>query len=110
MADCVALHAAWILGTGDNTTMDQPIEPSILDAIEQGRGQRGRRAPQTWSRHRAQLLTAAHQGMARVRIAGVFGLSQKQVSRLVSDACDAVVRGGAVSAAADTVCAARWRS
>ena len=89
--------------------MDQPIEPSLLDAIEQGRGQRGRKAPQAWSRHRAQLLTAAYQGMARFRIAGAFGLSQGQVGTLCEEACDAVLRGGAVSNAADSVCATRWR-
>jgi len=90
--------------------MDQPLEPSILDAIDQGRGQRGRRAPQTWSRHRAQLLTLAHQGLSQIRIAGEFGLSQGQVRTLCEEACDAVLRGGAVSDAADGVCATRWRS
>ncbi len=56
--------------------MDHPIEPSILAAIDQGRGQRGGKDPQAWSRRRAQLLMAASQGMTRIRIAGAFGLSQ----------------------------------
>lgn len=90
--------------------MDQPIEPSILDAIEQGRGQRGGNNPRAWSRSRAQLLTAASQGVARIRIAGAFGLSPGQVRTLAAEACDAVLRGGAISAAADRVCAERWRS
>ena len=90
--------------------LDQPIEPSILDAIEQGRGHRGGNDPQAWSRHRAQLLTLAHQRLPRIRIAGALGLSSVHVGTLISEACDAVLRGGAVSAAADRVCAARWRS
>jgi len=90
--------------------MDHPVDSSILDAIEQGSGQRGRRAPQTWSRHRAQVLTAAYQGVPQFQIAGKFGLSQVQVRTLVAEACAAVLQGGAVSDAADTVCAARWRS
>ena len=89
--------------------MERPLESSILDAIEQGRGQRGGKTPQTWSRYRAQLLTLAHQGMARIRIAGEFGLSPGQVRTLCEEACDAVLRGGAVSDAADGVCAERWQ-
>jgi len=90
--------------------MDQSIEPSILNAIEQGRGQRGRRAPQTWSRRRAQVLTLAQQGLAQIRIAGELGLSRGQLNTLIEEACDAVLRGGAVSEAADGVCAPRWRA
>ena len=89
--------------------MDHPIEPSILAAIDQGRGQRGGSNPQAWSRRRAQLLTAATLGMTRIRIAGAFGLSQGQVGTLTEEACDAVLRGGVVSAAAESVCAPRWR-
>jgi len=89
--------------------MDRPIDRSILDAIEQGRGQRGRTNSQAWSRHRAQVLTAAQRGLSRVRIAGAFGLSEGHVILLVGEACDAVLRGGAVSEAADGVCADRWR-
>lgn len=88
---------------------NQPIEPSLLDAIEQGRGERGRTNPRAWSRQRAQLLTLAHQGMMRIRIAGEVGLSQGQVGALCEEACDAVLRGGAISEAADGVCAARWQ-
>jgi hypothetical protein len=89
--------------------MDQPIDPSILDAIEQGRGQRGRTNPQAWSRHRARVLTVAQRGLSRIRIAGELGLSEGHVILLVSEACDAVLRGGAVSDAADGACAAKWR-
>lgn len=89
---------------------DQPIEPSILDAIDQGCGQRGKTNPQEWSRHRAQVLTAAYQGVTQFRIAGKLGLSQVQVRTLVAEACAAVLQGGAVSDVADTVCAARWQS
>ena len=86
-----------------------PIEPSILEAIDQGRGERGRHAPQTWSRHRAQLLTAAHQGLSLIRIAGEFGLGRAHLSTLLEEACDAVLRGGVASEAADEVCARRWQ-
>lgn len=90
--------------------LDHPIEPSILDAIEQGRGQRGRRAPQAWSRYRAQVLTAAHHGLSHIRIAGAFGLSRGHLSVLLEEACDAVLRGGTASEATDRVCARRWRA
>jgi hypothetical protein len=89
--------------------MDSPIDSSILDAIEQGRGQRGRTNPQAWSRHRAQVLTLAHQGLRRIRIAGEFGLSRGHLNALFEEACDAVLRGGAISDAAESVCADRWR-
>jgi len=88
---------------------DHPIDPSILEAIEQGRGQRGRRAPKAWSRHRAKVLTAVHRGMAHSRIAGELGLGHTRVKVLRSEACDAVLRGGSGSEAADAVCAKRWR-
>ncbi len=88
--------------------MDHPIEPSILAAIDQGRGQRGRTHPQGWSRHRAQVLTLAQRGLSRIRIGGELGLSQGQVITLVAEACDAVLRGGAASAAADEVCREKW--
>ena len=96
--------------------MDHPIEPSIFASIDQGRGQRGQRGqrggkdPQAWSRHRAQLLTAASQGLETRQIAGAFGISKVQVRTLVAEACDAVLRGGAASAAADAVCTERWRN
>ena len=90
--------------------MDQPIDPSILDAIEQGRGQCGGKSLEAWSRLHAQVLTAAQRGLRRIRIAGAFGLSEGHVIRLISEACDAVLRSGAISDAADGVCAKRWRS
>ena len=89
--------------------MDHPIEPSILAAIDQGRGQRGKTHPQAWSRHRAQVLTAAWHRMTSVRICGAFGLSQTRVLVLLAEGCDAVLRGGAVSVAAESVCTPRWR-
>jgi hypothetical protein len=89
--------------------MDSPIEPSILNAIDQGRGQRGRTNPRTWTRHRAQVLTLSHQGLVRSRIGGKLGLSEGHVGTLFEEACDAVLRGGAISDAADRVCAARWQ-
>jgi AraC-like DNA-binding protein len=89
--------------------MDRPIDSSILNAIEQGRGQRGRRAPQAWSRHRAQVLTAAQRELSLIRIAGELGLSRGHLNTLFEEACDAVLRGGAVSDVADGVCAERWR-
>ena len=90
--------------------LDHPIEPSILDAIEQGRGERGGKSLEDWSRLHAQVLTAAQRGLRRIRIAGAFGLSEGHVIKLISEACEAVLRGGAASEAADSVCAARWRS
>ncbi len=89
--------------------MDQALNRSILDAIEQGRGQRGRTNPQAWSRHRAKVLTAAQQGLPRIRIGGELGLSEGHVNVLFDEACDAVLRGGAVSDAAESVCAYKWR-
>ena len=89
--------------------MDYPIEPSILAAIDQGRMQRGRTNPQSWSRQRAQVLTAEDQGLTRSRIGGELGLSQRSIVLLATEACDAVLRGGAASEAADRVCTEKWR-
>ena len=89
--------------------MDQPIEPSILDAIEQGRGQRGRKSPASLV---APSGTGADRGApgdgAHPHRWGVRAQSGA-VSTLCEEACDAVLRGGAVSEAADSVCATRWR-
>lgn len=89
--------------------MDSPSEPSILDAIEQGRGQRGRTSRLAWSRQRAQVLTAVHHGLTSSRIGGDVGISQRMVTLRFAEGCDAVLRGGAISDAADTVCADQWR-
>lgn len=88
---------------------DHPVNSSILEAIEQGCGQRGGKSPQAWSRYRAQLLTAAQRGLSHIRIAGEFGLSRGHLGTLLEEACAAVLQGGAVSDAADGVCTARWR-
>ena len=88
---------------------DQPIEPSILDAIEQGRGDRGKTNPRAWSRQRAQVLTAVHRGLTSSRIGGDLGTSQRTVILLFAEGCEAVLRGGAVSDPAEGVCADKWR-
>jgi len=73
--------------------MNHPIKPSMLEAIDQGRGQRSRTNPQTWSRHRAQVLAhagdvlprwrtnpaSAGQRLRRLREAA--GLNQQQLAR-----------------------------
>ncbi len=105
MGNPVALTHA----TGDNAPTDHPIEPSILAAIDQGRGQRGQRGqrggqdPQAWSRHRDQVLTLAQRGQSRGRIGGELGLTARQMVSLVDDACGAMLRCEAISAAADRV-------
>ena len=109
MAGCVDGHAGLTRATEDEAMTDQPVDRSLLEAIEQGRGQRGGRSPQTWSRSRAQLLTAVHRGLSLVRIGGEFGLSPAHVGALCEEACDAVLRGGGASEAADSVCARRWQ-
>jgi hypothetical protein len=89
--------------------MDAEPLPSILAAIEAGRGQRGRGSRQEWSYYRARILTAAQAGLTGVRLAGGFGISRRRASLLLAEACDAVLRGGAASAEADAVCADNWQ-
>ncbi len=90
-------------------TMDDEPLAAIVAAIEQGRGQRGRNNPQAWSRHRARVLTAAQHGLSRGRLGGQLGVSAQQVIVLLAEACDAVLRGGAASDAADRACVGTWR-
>lgn len=89
--------------------MDTEPLPSILAAIEQGRGNRSGPKAKGWSRYRAQVLSHLASGLAHGRIAGTFGVSVQQLRLLLAEGCDAVVRGGAVSADADAVCAGKWR-
>lgn len=110
MSDCADGPGGWIPATEDEAALDQPVDPSILDAIEQGRGQRGRTNPQTWSHHRARVLTEVQRGLSRIRVARELGLSPVQVRTLAAEACDAVLRGGGASEVADEVCAERWQS
>jgi hypothetical protein len=89
--------------------MEYEPAPALLAAIAAGRGQRSPQAPQAWSRHRARVLTAAQQGIGRVRIAGEFGVGVGHLRALIAEACDAVLRGGAASEEADAVCADQWQ-
>jgi hypothetical protein len=89
-------------------TMDDEPHAAIFDAIEQGRGQRGRNNPQAWSRDGA-TMPAAQQGLSRGRLGGQLGVSAQQVIVLLAEACDAVLRGGAASDAADRACVGTWR-
>jgi hypothetical protein len=47
VAGCADGPGGWIPATEDEAVLDQPVDPSILDAIEQGRGQRGGKTAQT---------------------------------------------------------------
>jgi hypothetical protein len=67
--------------------MDTDPIPSIVHAIEQGRGRRGRPGANRWSHYRAQVLTAALAGRNQVRLAGLFGLGLTQLRDLISEAC-----------------------
>jgi hypothetical protein len=87
---------------------DEPL-PTILTAIEAGRGRRGRGRRQEWSRYRARILSAVQAGLTLVRVAGSLGVSTRQLSLLVAEACDAVLRGGAASEEAEAVCGAKWQ-
>ncbi len=92
----------------DVMTKREPID-SILRAVEQGRGPRGRRRAAAWSRYRALVLSYAYSGLLQVRIGGLLGISATHLSTLIGEACDAVLRGGAASAEADVVCINRWQ-
>jgi hypothetical protein len=67
--------------------MDTDPIPSIVHAIEQGRGRRGRPGANRLSHYRAQVLTAALAGRNQVRLAGLFGLGLTQLRDLISEAC-----------------------
>jgi hypothetical protein len=85
-----------------------PAYEAIRAAIERGRAGRGRAGP-AWSDLRAQVLAYAAQGMLRARIGGLLGISTQRVTQLREEGCDAVLRGGAESTQAETVCADHWR-
>ena len=104
--------------------MDLEPLPSILAAVEQGRGQRGsqsRRLPpsrllrpdrapvRAWSRVRAVLLTLLSEGWPYRAVAEELGISTARVGQLHSEACDAVLRSVPSSAEAETACAPVWR-
>jgi hypothetical protein len=89
--------------------MDAEPIPSVLTAIEAGRGRRGWGSRQEWSRYRARILSAVHTGLPLVRVAGALGVSAQHLGLLVAEACDAVLRGGAASGEAEAVCGARWQ-
>jgi hypothetical protein len=55
------------------------------------------------------MLTALYQSLPRARLATDLDLRPQQVTRLIAEACDAVLRGGGESVAADGVCAATWQ-
>ena len=89
--------------------MDEAPLPAILDAVAAGRGRRGWKDPVAWSRLRAQLLTSLFAGHPLIWLAGVRELRSDERVRLISEACDAVLRGGRPSAEADAVCRETWQ-
>ncbi len=89
--------------------MDIEPSPALLAAVEAGRGQRGRGSRQEWSRYRARILSAVQAGLPLVRVAGALGVSAQQLSLLLAEACDAILRGGAASDEAEAVCGAKWQ-
>lgn len=105
--------------------MDIEPLPSILVAVERGRGERrGTRGPRLpaawdaatgghatdrWSRMRAVVLTLFAEGWSRRVIAEELEISQTWVTQLRSDACDAVLRTAPRSAEAEAACARPWR-
>ena len=89
--------------------MDDNPNPSILAAVEAGRGHRGGTKPEAWVRHRARLLTLALSGLTRVRLGGILGVSGGHAATLTAEACDAVLRGGRRSTEAEAACRDLWR-
>lgn len=81
---------------------------SVEDAIERGRSGRGRGGVAEWVRVRAQVLSEVAHGLSRARIGGILGVSSQRVTQLTEEACDAVLRGGAVVRMTEEVCAATW--
>ena len=84
-------------------------ELSLADAIELGRGQRGRGGPEGWTRVRAQVLQEISRGLTRARIGGSLGVSSQRVTQLIEEACDAVLRGQAHVRAAEEACLPTWQ-
>jgi hypothetical protein len=103
--------------------MDDTVNQSILAAIEQGRAGRGRSiglrsvldaaAPRmgaaTWTRVRALVLTWLGEGYPRAVVGEELGVGTERVGQLQAEGCDAVLRGGGDSAAADVACAPVWQ-
>ncbi len=89
--------------------MDSEPNPAILAAIEAGRGQRGQGNPDTWTRHRAKVLTLAQSGLELGRLGEELEMSERQVDLMLEEACDALLQSGAGSPEADAVCARKWR-
>jgi hypothetical protein len=85
-----------------------PAFEATREAVEHGRAGRGRGESQ-WSQQRALVLVYTAQGMLRVRIAGLLGISSQRVTQLREEGCDAVLRGGMANLEAEAACADRWR-
>jgi hypothetical protein len=83
--------------------------PSIVAAIARGRGRRGWKDPAAWIRLHAQLLTFLSLGQPLVWLDGMRERSAEEQTRLIGEACDAVLRGDLPSHEADAACAETWR-
>lgn len=88
--------------------MDDDPSPALLAAVEAGRGQRGRLAPEDWVVHRARVLALVARGLTYARVGGALGLSATRVRELVAEACEAILRGGGSGVEA-VVCRETWR-
>jgi hypothetical protein len=99
--------------------------PSILEAVERGRGRRGNRGMRVpeawvaadrgvragaWSWMRAVVLTLLGEGWSYQVVADELAVSRRRVGQLCSEACDAVLRTPASSPEAEGACARIWRS
>jgi hypothetical protein len=85
-----------------------PAYEALLEAVERGRAGRIESRAREWAHVRALVLALTFQGLSRVRIGGSLSLSTQRITQLREEACEAVLRGGAESLEADTVCAATW--
>jgi hypothetical protein len=88
--------------------MDEPPIPSIQVAVARGRGRRGWKDPVGWIHRRAQILSSLANGHPLVWLDGIREMSADELTRLIGESCDAVLRGGEPSPEADAVCAATW--
>lgn len=89
--------------------MDDAPLPSIVRAVTRGRGRRGHKDPAGWIGVRAQLLTYLAVGKPLVWLEGVRELPADKRTRMIAEACDAVLRGGLPSHEADAACAETWQ-
>jgi hypothetical protein len=87
---------------------EPPGYAALVNAIDAGRTGRGR-ASGAWSPLRAFVLGFAAQGLLRVRIAGLLGISTQRITQLREEGCEAVLRGGLASPEADIACTAQWQ-